>query len=223
MDPHSFEKLDPDPHSHKKLDPDPHKVNADPEHCCAMPHGAWSWSSAMPLSANSIPKSRTLCGIARDRVGTKVFVFVFSRKLTCNVYICICFCYRIPLKELRANINFRKGFRGVIKDSAVSMRPRKLLLRSIWDRESRFRGIYETAEAASAVSKRSPNPLWHRKFAEKIEIIVGNVETPEAIHFQQLSQFSQRIQSHIRNGFSPWINCLMKKKPRVENLVTLSL
>jgi hypothetical protein len=33
MDPHSFEKLDPDPHSHKKLDPDPHKVNADPKHC----------------------------------------------------------------------------------------------------------------------------------------------------------------------------------------------
>jgi hypothetical protein len=31
MDPHSFEKLDPDPHSPKKLDPDPHKVN-DPKH-----------------------------------------------------------------------------------------------------------------------------------------------------------------------------------------------
>jgi hypothetical protein len=30
MDPHSFEKLDPDPHSPKKLDTDPHKVNADP-------------------------------------------------------------------------------------------------------------------------------------------------------------------------------------------------
>jgi hypothetical protein len=33
MDPHSFEKLDPDPHSPKKLDPDPHKVNSDPKHC----------------------------------------------------------------------------------------------------------------------------------------------------------------------------------------------
>jgi hypothetical protein len=32
MDPHSFEKPDPDPHSPKKLDPDPHKVNADPKH-----------------------------------------------------------------------------------------------------------------------------------------------------------------------------------------------
>jgi hypothetical protein len=29
MDPHSFEKLDPDSHSPQKLDPDPHKVNAD--------------------------------------------------------------------------------------------------------------------------------------------------------------------------------------------------
>jgi hypothetical protein len=35
MDPHSFEKLDPDQHSPKKLDPDPHKVNADPKH--------WFW------------------------------------------------------------------------------------------------------------------------------------------------------------------------------------
>jgi hypothetical protein len=33
MDPHSFEKLDPDPHSPKKLDPGPHSVNADPKHC----------------------------------------------------------------------------------------------------------------------------------------------------------------------------------------------
>jgi hypothetical protein len=32
MDPHSFEKLDPDLHSPKKLDPDPVKVNADPKH-----------------------------------------------------------------------------------------------------------------------------------------------------------------------------------------------
>jgi hypothetical protein len=32
MDPHSFEKLDPDPYSPKKLDPDPHKVNADPKY-----------------------------------------------------------------------------------------------------------------------------------------------------------------------------------------------
>jgi hypothetical protein len=32
MDPHSFEKLDPDPHSPEKLDPALHKVNADPKH-----------------------------------------------------------------------------------------------------------------------------------------------------------------------------------------------
>jgi hypothetical protein len=34
MDPHSFEKLDPDldPHSPKKLDLDPHKVNTDSKH-----------------------------------------------------------------------------------------------------------------------------------------------------------------------------------------------
>jgi hypothetical protein len=33
MDPHSFEKPDPDPHSPKKPDPDPHNVNADPKRC----------------------------------------------------------------------------------------------------------------------------------------------------------------------------------------------
>jgi hypothetical protein len=36
------------------------------------------------------------------------------------------FCYSIPLKELRTNIHFRKGFSGVIKG---------------------FGGVYETAEA----------------------------------------------------------------------------
>jgi hypothetical protein len=33
--------------------------------------------------------------------------------------------YSISLKEMSVNIRFREGFRGVIKDSAVSMRPRK--------------------------------------------------------------------------------------------------
>jgi hypothetical protein len=37
MDPHSFEKMDPDPHSPKKVDPDPHKVNADPKRWVPLP------------------------------------------------------------------------------------------------------------------------------------------------------------------------------------------
>jgi hypothetical protein len=42
------------------------------------------------------------------------------------------------------------------------------------------------------------------------------------------TRISRRIRSHIRNGFCPWIRALGgividEKKPRVENLVTLSL
>jgi hypothetical protein len=47
----------------------------------------------------------------------------FLVTIVCNVYICICFCYSIPLKELRANIRVLEGFRDVITDSAASMRP----------------------------------------------------------------------------------------------------
>jgi hypothetical protein len=61
-------------------------------------------------------------------------------------YVCIWFCYNIPLKELRANIFFRKGFRGVIKDSAVSIRPRKQLPLSISDHGRGFGGLYQTTE-----------------------------------------------------------------------------
>jgi hypothetical protein len=53
-------------------------------------------------------------------------------------YVCICFCYNIPLKELRANICFRKGFRGV----------------------KGFSSLYQTAEAASAVYIRPRKGLW---------------------------------------------------------------
>jgi hypothetical protein len=35
------------------------------------------------------------------------------------------FVFAVVSPELRVNIRFRKGFRGIIKDSAVSIRPRK--------------------------------------------------------------------------------------------------
>jgi hypothetical protein len=64
----------------------------------------------------------------------------------------------IPLKELRANNHFREGFRGVIKDSAVSIRLWKQLPRSISDHGSGFGGLYQTAEAAFSVSIISQKP-----------------------------------------------------------------
>jgi hypothetical protein len=74
------------------------------------------------------------------------------------MYKRICFCYSIPLKELRANNCFCKGFCGVIKDSAVSLRLLNLLLWSHWNRWIRFHGIIKTAESASMVSLRPRNP-----------------------------------------------------------------
>jgi hypothetical protein len=59
--------------------------------------------------------------------------------------MCICFCYSIPLKELSANIRFREGFRGVIKDSAVSMRPRKPYISNNYlNFLGEFEAIFET-------------------------------------------------------------------------------
>jgi hypothetical protein len=80
----------------------------------------------------------------------------------------ICFFYNIPLKELRANIRFHE-VRGVIKDSAVSIRPRKQLPRSIWDCGSGFRGLIE------------PN-FFRRSFVQKTMFLcINNVVDWEKI------------------------------------------
>jgi hypothetical protein len=64
------------------------------------------------------------------------------------------FCYSIPLKELRANIRFREGFRCVIKDSALSIRPRKPnLFRRIFVQKTTFLCINNVVEI-SVVSIR---------------------------------------------------------------------
>jgi hypothetical protein len=47
-------------------------------------------------------------------------------------------------------------------DSAVSIRPRKHIQWSQWDRRSGFGCFNETAEADLAVSMRLRNPWWHR-------------------------------------------------------------
>jgi hypothetical protein len=53
------------------------------------------------------------------------------------------------------------------------MRLRKQIRRFQWDRGSRFSGLNETAEAASTVSIRSPNPFWHRGSLLKNEYLLS--------------------------------------------------
>jgi hypothetical protein len=51
--------------------------------------------------------------------------FPFSNYRSSNYHICICFLYGCPLKGMKTNNGVREGFCGVIKDSAVLLRPRK--------------------------------------------------------------------------------------------------
>jgi hypothetical protein len=147
------------------------------------------------------------------------------------VFLCLPYliCNSIPLKELRANNRFREGFRGVIKDSAVSMRPRKLLTRFQWDPGSRLRDFNETSEAVSAVSMRPRKLLlrFHRKpfprfqwdrgscfcgFNEILTISDSNIPPNPKPYSKRLSPVNQ----------GPKGDWLMKN-PRLENLVALTL
>jgi hypothetical protein len=88
----------------------------------------------------------------------------------------------------------------------VSLKPQKLLPWSHWNRRSLFRSLIETAESENLGS-----------------LFCSNIETSEADNFKQFSPIAQQIQSHIQNGFSPWIRALggivWWKKLRVENLM----
>jgi hypothetical protein len=83
------------------------------------------------------------------------------------------------------------------RDSVISKKPRKLLSRSHWNRESRFRGFNETTESASAVSLKPPNPLQGSHW---------NLGSRH--HFKRIYQISWQIWSRMENGFSPWIRVL---------------
>jgi hypothetical protein len=87
-----------------------------------------------------------------------------------------------------------------------------------WQRKIWSRCVNDTAESASAVSLRLWNLLqkcpryhWHRGIWSQ-----GIIDTAESELFKWLSQFSRRIRSHSRNGFSrlnqgPCGDCWMKK------------
>jgi hypothetical protein len=75
------------------------------------------------------------------------FTFSSNYKYVMFTYVIICFCYSVPLKELKADIRFRECFRGVTKDFPASMKPPNPLSRSHCNRGSSFRGLMETAEA----------------------------------------------------------------------------
>jgi hypothetical protein len=62
-------------------------------------------------------------------------------------------------------------------DSAVSLKPPKLLPRSHWSRRSHFRGLIETAESASTASlklrKRLPRSHWDC-WSRQFQMIISN-------------------------------------------------
>jgi hypothetical protein len=104
-------------------------------------------------------------------------------------FLCINNVVEIFLRIPRSLSDFRSLFlvysrppkRLLQSDRDRGIRPQKWLQRSISDCRRCFGGLYQTAEAATAVS----------------------IRPREAIHFQQLSRFSRQIRSHIQNGFSP--------------------
>jgi hypothetical protein len=109
---------------------------------------------AFNLPRKSIRKSPKLASPVSLRLRKKTFFagvplqYLGFLVIVCNVYLCMCFCHSILLKELRAYNRFLEGFRGVI----TSVRPLKPLLRYHWNRGNRFLGLIETKETASAVS-----------------------------------------------------------------------
>jgi hypothetical protein len=73
------------------------------------------------------------------------------------------------------------------------MRPLKLLPRSIWDRGSSFHGLYETAEAASAVFIRPRKPYISNNY----------------LNF--LGEFEAIFETALAHESGPWGGLLMKK------------
>jgi hypothetical protein len=94
------------------------------------------------------------------------------------------FCYRFPLKGVRANSRVRKGSCGVIQISAVSLT----------SRNPNFANDY---------------PLqWHFKIHGILYKIFyvrsrGVIDTAESELCKRLSRISRRNRSHMQNGISP--------------------
>jgi hypothetical protein len=133
--------------------------------------------------------------------------------------------------------------------SAVSMRPRNRFPRSQWDRGNFMTSRESSQKPILAPIPIKGNhrknqyickhciPIVNRKrhyyrgTLTKNFRVRGLIETAESDFgdFVETSyhRFSRRIRSHMQNGFRPWIRALggivWWKKPRVKNLVTLSL
>jgi hypothetical protein len=170
-------------------------------------------------------------------------IFVFTRASAVS--------QRIPRSHWDRWIRFCGLIGSAESASAVSLRPLNPLPWIQWDCESQtfldivlccklpfcvkivllkffdgLRSLIETAEAASAVSLKPPNPLpWpHWNCGSGFCCLIL---TAEADNFKRLYWFSWRFWIHMRNGFSPWIRALggvdWWKKPRVENRDTVPL
>jgi hypothetical protein len=117
----------------------------------------------------------------------------------------------VPLKGMRALNRFREWSRGLIDPTGSTVIPRSQWHRRIWSRGVNYTAdplLIETEEPFTKMSKSAP----------AVSLALPDLNDD--------LDFCRRTRSHMRNGFSPSIralgDCLMKK-PRVENLVTLSL
>jgi hypothetical protein len=125
--------------------------------------------------------------------------------LVCNASTCICFCYIIPLKELRADIRFHKGFHGVTKDSALSLRPLNPLQRPHWHRWIRFHGriCFRWIRSLTFINIVL---WWKLPFCIKIMLLkffqgfCGLIETAEAAFMVSLKSAKLVPRSHWNRG-----------------------
>jgi hypothetical protein len=137
---------------------------------------------------------------------------------------CISFCYCFPLKGMRANNHF----------PAVSLTPR-----GIW-----CGGIIATAESASAVSfnhgfflQKCPSQIpryhWHRGIWS--HGIIDTTGSDPAVSLSPMNpnfsndyldfpgEYEAKCETALAHEWGHRGDCLILKKPRVENLVTLPL
>jgi hypothetical protein len=130
-----------------------------------------------------------------------------------------------------ANNCFREGSRGVIKISAVSMRPWHPIFKKPGIRS---RGFNDTAGSASMTSSTPLNPIQKIFMLDPAVALRPRNPIPR-FHLNRGIRTFQTIISNISATLKPYAkrlkpvnqgargDCSMKKKPWVENLVNTAL
>jgi hypothetical protein len=148
----------------------------------------------------------------------KILLLIFGNMLITKFRIKFCISQN---RKIDCNIHPSQ------KISAVSLRPRNPILRSHWNRGIWSRSLIETAsmvsiETANLLQKFSfwiLGPRWNRGIRSR-----DHNKTAESEFANDYLGITRRIQSQMRNGFSPWIMALggmFDEKNGPENLMTL--